>query len=55
MFDPMVVLWSVLGVAATIAAGARFWLRSHAPADAALGTLSGHWLAEQRMNPQERR
>jgi len=51
----MVVLWAVLGVAAAIAAGARFWLRSHAPVNAAMGTLSGQWLAEQRMNPQERR
>jgi len=46
----MDVLWLVIGATAVVFAGVRAWLRSQGPTDTALGTVSDHWLAEQRMN-----
>ena len=50
MFDPVNVLWGAIGVSGAVFVVIRAWSRYQRPKDASLGSVSGQWLAEQRLN-----
>ena len=49
VFDLVSVLWAAVGASIAVFAIVRVWSRRH-PKDSSLGTVSGQWLAEQRLN-----
>ena len=50
MFDPVSVLWAMIGASVAALVGARVWSRYQRPKESWLGSVSEQWLAEQRLN-----
>jgi len=50
VFDALTVLWAVIGAGIVLFALVWAWSSRRGSDDASLGTVSDHWLAEQRLN-----
>lgn len=50
MVDPVTVLWSAIGASAAVFVAVRLWARRQDSKGSSLGSVSEHWLAEQRLD-----
>lgn len=50
MLDPVSALWTTIGISVVAFIAVRAWLWRRTPRESSLGTVSDHWLAEQRQN-----